>query len=245
MRNSPILAATALSILAFLFAGKQASAAVIYSTGFELPTFSTGALAGQGGWDPASFGTVEGSTVYAGTQAVGFDASNLPVGQYLAGIALSSSSQGTLMQVSDKFYYNGDMNVAWFPLGLFSGNPQFFLGQLVIYQGSAELGLASGAFVGNVPVTSGAWHNYTMYFNFTTGMQSAYVDGTFIAQGALPNGATSLTEVESGINYLYGASTNQAYVDNVLVSTVPDPTTIALVGVGLLGLGFTRRKRAG
>ena len=60
--------------VALLFAGSSAQAGVIYATGFEPPTFTTGLIAGQDGWSeypsPSAAAQVESAFVYAGSQAV-------------------------------------------------------------------------------------------------------------------------------------------------------------------------------
>ncbi len=66
MIRSACLAAACLAALIGAIA-LPASAASLYSTGFEAPTFSLGALNGQGGWvsaDPTA--AVENTVVYAG-----------------------------------------------------------------------------------------------------------------------------------------------------------------------------------
>src|ERR1700736_4865583 len=60
--------------IAFLFVGSPAQAAIIYATGFEPPTFTTGLIAGQDGWAefPSASPAAQVQTVFVktGIQAV-------------------------------------------------------------------------------------------------------------------------------------------------------------------------------
>ena len=209
-----------------------AMANVVYQTGFEPPGYTTGALAGQNGWG-GSLGTVETTTVFAGTQAVEYNATGQS-GQSLNGHAVPSAGQGSIMQVTEEFYVSAnDPNVYWDALSIF-GNAGF-VGQLVVHDGTAVLGLANSS-VGSAAVSPGAWHSYTMDFNFGTGVQTAYVDGTLIGSGPLATSSTLLTFVETGINDANGSATSQAYVDNLSI-TAPEPSSLMLLGSGLAGLG--------
>lgn len=217
-----------------LGASEQASAGVVLSTGFESPTYTTGALAGQAGWS-GSGGAVETSTVFAGTQAVAYDATGVS-GQHINYLAVPSSGQGSLVQVAVEFYFSASsINVTWEALALFGENG--FLAQLPILNGTAELGVANGT-VGGVAVSPGAWHNYTMDLNFATGTESAFVDGSLIGSGAFANSATSLTRVGFGINSAGGLATSQGYADNLAIAAVPEPSSLALLGSALVALAL-------
>lgn len=61
------------------------------------------------------------------------------------------------------------------------------------------------------------------------------------------------TEIELGVAALiigpewggtYGGSARQAYGTYLVRTTVPEPTTLALFGLGLAGIGLSRRKKA-
>ncbi|HUK07187.1 MAG TPA: hypothetical protein VLX09_04890 [Stellaceae bacterium] len=126
------LVGVAVGIAITLGASEQALAGVVYSTGFEPPTYTTGALAGQDGWFAGSgtdIGMVETTTVLAGMQAVEFDATGVS-GQHFDGHAVPSS--GTYMQVTDEFFESSTPhpNVAWDAIALFGDAS--VLGQLIV-----------------------------------------------------------------------------------------------------------------
>ena len=88
--------------LALSAAATGAQAATIFSTGFEPPDYMTGPLTGQQTWSGGG-GTVETGTVFAGVQAVGYDATGVS-GQTINGIGVPTAGQGSLVQVSDEFF---------------------------------------------------------------------------------------------------------------------------------------------
>jgi PEP-CTERM motif len=214
-----------------------AQAATIFSTGFEPPDFTTGPLAGQQGWT-GSGGTVETGTVFAGVQAVGFDTTG--VSTQRNAVSVPTAGQGSLVQVSDEFFISAVNGFSvWDPL-LIDGNAGF-VGQLEIIDGVAVLGLADSS-VGSVPVSIGAWHNYTMDFNFATGIQSAFIDGALIGTGPIASASTEIDAIQIGINEASG-STAAGFADNLSLTSVPEPSTWAMLLAGFAALGFMGFRR--
>jgi hypothetical protein len=236
-----------------------AQAETIYSTGFEPPDYFVGPITAQQGWFPTDFsagiaGAVETGTVFAGVQAVGFDSTGETAsnGSLREGVGMPTAGQGSLAELSDEFFVSAVNGlVAWDALSAFGSAGLFSesLGQIEVNNGIATLQIANSSF-GAVPVSIGAWHNYTMDFNFATGVESAFVDGALIGTSAIAVASTAVGIIQIGIDSA-NDSTAQGFWDNVLLSStapapstsVPEPSTWAMLLAGFAALGFLGFRR--
>ena len=211
---------------------------LVFQTGFESPTYTTGALSGQGGWS-GSVGVVENTFAFAGSQAVIF--SGATSGQPLDRHSLSYNSltdPNFVVDVSVEAYITGHSGEVWEALAVDANTG--FAGQIRITTGGdAVFGLASSS-IGSVPVALNTWNQFSMLFNFHNDTESAYVNGTLIGTAPfVAPGATALTQMQIGYNDALSASSDKAYFDNVQVdASVPEPSSWLLLGsiVGALGI---------
>ncbi|MGB9620641.1 MAG: PEP-CTERM sorting domain-containing protein, partial [Armatimonadota bacterium] len=82
--------------------------------------------------------------------------------------------------------------------------------------------------------------NYTVNGQTRPSMGWTYVSWVFTAQSALTTlGFTSLDPYfDEEWEYSFGPA-----LDDVSVTAIPEPATLALVGLGLIAAGFLRRRR--
>jgi hypothetical protein len=254
MTSRIVLVASAAAVGVVMMFGAEGRAladTVVYATGFEPPTYTTGALSGQNGWTGSLLGTVETTTVFAGSQAVEYNAIGVS-GQTSNFQTIPAAGQGPLMQVTVHFYVSAADPTVHYMIMALDGNAGF-IGQVGTNGTGAEvgLGLASSS-VGHVPITTGAWNSYTLDIDFATQTQTAFVDSTLIGSGPLASASTSLTGISLGINETLGQPTSQGYFDNLSIDAVPAPIAGAgvpgmmtvLVAGGLLGWRRKRKAKA-
>ncbi|MCV2366081.1 choice-of-anchor J domain-containing protein [Paucibacter sp. DJ1R-11] len=91
----------------------------------------------------------------------------------------------------------------------------------VYFNAGADAATASFTnLLGTVTLSTSGWTQYTI---------------------ALPNAATGRIAFEYAVGD--AATANLAAIDSVSVSAVPEPTSFALMGLGVLGLAFLRRRQ--
>ena len=267
MRSMVRVAAVAVT---FLGAAQSAAAAEVYNSGgFEPPRFTTAspALAGQdtlGPWlKDAGIATavVQSATVQSGSQAVRYDRPASAAGDTRYGVLrpLTPTAPLTLLRVS------WDMNVTQtnapnVNFGPFFGvegydafnNVPKLVGSLGVDASTGEVLIqesGSGAFIvtGDV-VPFGQWNHFTLEMNYATRTYQAYVNGTaagdpepFVDPGitAFTDAPISTLAAEGGAGL---SAPGTAFYDNYTIEIVPEPATVAIIG--LASLGMLRRRRA-
>ena len=223
------------------------SASVIYQTGFETtdsPAYVTGPLAPQNGWCCSPVGTVENTTVFAGSQAVQFDASGTS-GQNIDNEGLTYTAVGNpedVVIMDTEFMQSVTGSSSLWDVFASFGTPGF-LTQLFVSDGVANL---DG--IGAVPVGRGAWNDYRLVLDFSSQTATGLVNGQFIASEPFQSAATGLSPIQGvafGINSSPG--TDSGFWDNLSIvsTTAPEPSslTLLLAGLGAAGAAIAKRRK--
>ena len=238
---------TRLSVLLLTLTGLSlpTEAETIYQTGFEQPPFISGSLSGQAGWSTLGSGStaVQTSSVRSGTQAIGISplASLAFVGAArlsgvdLTGRVVTFSIDANLGSAgNDSFWtvlgtqYAGGASVADFNISQ--------SGELVISVNSGGGSTLTGVFV-----TRDVWNHYELVQDLANHTISAFYNGTPVVTNA-PFTPANNTLFRHGF-YAQGAGTDSAAFDNHSIIAVPEPGTMAFLGLGLLGATLVRRRR--
>lgn len=241
----------ALSIALMLVVSTPAAhGSVLYSTGFEPPTFTLGSLAGQDGWSvfgPATV-LVENTLVQSGLQAVSVDGS---AGNQ-SGPYHSDFSTGPLLQLSAGIYIaSSSTHSEWQFAGLGSGLTPFLGGIDILNTGQIEAITAGFPVVGTL--TYDTWNNVSFLFNITTQTYSITLNGVVVDSSAPfcgdngPCGGAHVSSYGVGLFDTFGGGNDKGYIDNYSVvenpTSTPEPSSFALFGSGILGVaGVLRRK---
>jgi hypothetical protein len=254
---------TLLPVLLLGLAGAAARPAyadlVLYSTGFESPTFTTGAIAGQDGW--ATFGpgisTVENNFAKTGSQAVFIDGGTATQsGPYHA-----DATTGPLVDLSaDIAIFTSSTQTGW----QFAGTGPGLIGYLggididansVIHAITAGFPVI-GTFSRATAFDSTAWHHIDLLFNIATQTYDINLDNVtlasnvaFCGSNAGCTGAHVSTYADGFFDSFGGVrgSNDSAYMDNyrvALPSAVPEPSSVLLLvtAIGGVTAGIVRRK---
>ncbi|MGA3185756.1 MAG: PEP-CTERM sorting domain-containing protein [Bryobacteraceae bacterium] len=240
---------------AFLVLASRAAYAdtVLYSTGFETPTFTTGPLNGQNNWSVFGPGTptVESSFADTGSQAVFVDGGAASQsGPYYA-----ISSSGPLIDLSaDIAIFTSSTETEW-QFGALGPGLVGYLGGINIEPNGDIYAITAvpseiGTFTKATAFNSAAWQNINLLFDIATQTYSVSLNGTLLASN-IPFCGSNSTCTGANISSFgdaffdsFGNGNDSAYMDNFsIVSVSPEPSMIFPMAAVLAGIGAARRRR--
>lgn len=238
-------------LLLSLAAAMPARATTLYATGFEPPTFTAGAIAGQDGW--AMFGPssaiVQTAVAKTGTQAVeAFSASSQSGPYYAAALG------NPIIDMSADLYLASSTAESDWQFGATGSGLNRFAGGIDVY--GTTIHAISGAFPTIGTFTRDTWNHVDVILNFTSQTSTIKLNGVTLASGLAfcgSNGACNGATVAFGdaiFDSFGGANKNDfGLMDNFSLASVaagvPEPASWALLLLGFGGLGAALRLRRG
>lgn len=243
-----VLGSLTFSAFMLIIEPTTAFATVLYSTSYEAPDYSVGALSGQGGWvnsfdiDPR----VTSDFARTGSQSLEVrqaDGEN-PYGLTFRAGPYSTSAR--FVSVEHSIYLGG--TDGWNPPSTFLSpmaliGENGFVSQLAVRDGNrVEFG------GGVASIETDRWIALKLVLDFQAQTSDAFVDGAYVGSEAFGSLATGLVQVEmfhifDNTNFDKPGPSNSFFVDDLVISAVPEPGTALLVGLGLAALAGTGRRR--
>jgi hypothetical protein len=223
------------------WASAAAQAAMVYSKGFEPPTFAVGNLDLQDGWNGhthgvASLAKIQKSVVHGGTQAVMIDSAALSNSAwYEKHVDFDPVLLGMPIVTVDWWMRWDGVSASNAAIGLdVYGTDSKRVGYLQVNSSNK---VKFNGVTTNTTITRGTWYDYKLVFNYTTNKYQGFVNGVSVASAAaMPNhhgfGDVDLARWGSTLN----KCNDKAYFDDLSITTTPEPASLSLLALGALAL---------
>lgn len=249
----------------FLFATVGAAAMVsgafaqtLYTTSFESP-FTPGAINGQQGWQasssaPAITTSTGGVTPHTGTQMLSMPMVAAGGGRYAwtdLTAAFNNRTPGNdLITASVWFWVPSTVtDNTEFGFSAFTDDGLGTDGEVLEVEANVNTGTillydaSSTAINSNVTFTRDAWNRLDLVLNYQTGVYGGRLNGSDIGVTSTFNNAFGVIDIDLNNYRTTGTQTGGAFFDDysVTATTVPEPATIA--GLGIAALALIRRRR--
>ncbi|MFZ4683399.1 MAG: PEP-CTERM sorting domain-containing protein [Terrimicrobiaceae bacterium] len=256
MKNT--LRKTLLGLALSLFTSLAAHSAILYQQDFS--SYPNVTSASTVGW---SYSTTYGNDTWGIIQDQGTGSGNMlfAINGWTHALTTPFSGNETQIVVQSLIF----PQVGSASAGLFSQNFSAFNGtanwagfgpQMTFSGGNFSLqqsGNAGGASSVSVAVSGVTVQNaiFSMVIDVTTGLANGYFgspSGTLLVSGFDLKGSQTLSQFQTDLyaNGNFGVISNQGLFDDITVSAVPEPSTFAMLmlGMGSLTFAFRRRRSA-
>jgi hypothetical protein len=227
---------------------------VLYATGFEEPSFVPGPIDGQSGWfvfsasGEISAPVIETTVVNTGAQAVGVPGS--VSGQ--TGSVFAPNFTSPVVDLSTDIFLASSSGESTWQFATTGANDTGYAGGIDI-NGTSIVAISSGFPVVGA-LTRDAWHHVDVVLDYLNQTFALDLDGSMLAADLSfcgnnfgPCNGAPVAELGWALFNTFGNGNDAGYVDNFSIATVsaaiPEPASIMLLGIALVGLGVTRQRR--
>ena len=239
--------ARAAATVALIFAAPSVFAANIYSTGFEPPTYATGSLIGQDGWQSThgpTAASVETSVVHSGTQAVQFFANtNTAAGQTDLGHPGSFDATNEIVTVNTSFRISSSTSESQWAIGA-SQTDGSYDGGLALLPGGSMYVFGSGFLT--TTFADNTWYTLSLVFNFQSETYNVFLNGSTIATNATMSNTGNTFNTPLYTSYGSATANDSMYLDDISIQAtgVPEPRFVFAGGLVMLALVLVARVRS-
>ncbi len=219
-----------------------------YTTGFEAPTFSLGAVVGQDNWTSQGLSTmhvIQNTLVRTGNQAVQIDAEDSTRFPGIWQNLTLGAADGNTVRISVDMLFSTSSLLSERQVFFVTGPTGALIGSLE-YRSDGQVGLISREpfrlFAGP---TRDEWHNWSFTLNFQAQTMTVAIDDVILAANVLFQHQWSPITTVGQAAFLYDNPGNDKwYIDNFsATAAVPEPSSFVLAGLGGLLIPLVRRKR--
>ncbi len=249
--NKELVAATLLA--ATLSYGMVAQATVIFQTDFEAPSYTTGALAGQNGWQV--FGNGNAATVDSTTPIGGLQSAKVTGALALSqtGPFHADASAISRITVSADILLTSSQAERGWQFSAIGAGLAGFTGGIDIDPGTDNIFAITNGFTSIGTFSRDIVHHVDLLLDYSTQLFGVKLDGVTLANNLAfcgdngpCNGAPSGPYSDVLFDTFGATGDDAGFIDNILVASthdVPEPGTLALWLAGLIGLAAMRTKR--
>ncbi len=152
--------------------------------------------------------------------------------------------------------WNGTQHDMLFNSGVNGQGPDLFFWGNTISWNTWDAGNNPFGLISDTSIDDGLFHHFAVVNNQSANLTSLFIDGTLFGTAGYRSGANNPFTIGAAASngswgwsgkiddiQIYDTALDQNAISNLANSTVPEPSIIALLGIGITGLGLLRKKK--